>query len=183
MATIPSLTSTQLQAAVTGINMLSASSSPPPQPVAGMVYFHTLLNQMMIYTGQAWVPMTSKVVYNLFIDDIRNPDAVQLSPSWLGMDVEIVRTVEHAYEIIRNRGLPERISFDHDLGEGQPPATHIMWHIINGHLDEKWDCSKMKEVMVHSVNTPGADNLLKLWRGFCNEFDIVMDTSWKPALK
>lgn len=159
------------------------TSQLPVNPAVGSVVYDNSKSCMMVYTGSAWTPMTGSQPWNLFIDDIRKTKDVDLSPMWLGMDIRWAKTCEEAIHYIETHGLPERISFDHDLGPDTPPATHIMWHIINGHLDEKWDCSTMKEVMVHSVNTPGADNLLKLWRGFCTEFDLVMDTGWKPALK
>jgi hypothetical protein len=166
------------------VSMAQAGPTPPANPITGMIYFNTGTNALMMYNGLGWVHVTSaSEPYNLFIDDVRNTMDVDLSPMWLGMDVRTAHTYEMAIEIIEKLGLPERISFDHDLGEGQPPATHIMWHIINGHLDGKWDCTYMKEVQVHSANPVGARNLLLLWRGFCQEHDIVMDIVSKPCLK
>lgn len=168
---------------IPSINMAQAGPTPPQNPAAGTVFFDTNKACMMMYTGAAWVEVKGGSPWNLLIDDIRDTMDVALSPMWLGMDIRVARTCDDAIRFIETHGLPERISFDHDLGPDTPPATHIMWHLINGHLDEKWDCGTIKEVQVHSVNTPGAENLLKLWRGFCNEFDLVMDTGWKPALK
>jgi hypothetical protein len=64
------------------------------------------------------------------------------------------------------------ISFDHDLGKGQPPATAFAWWLINGHLDELWDCKTIRQVQVHSANPEGGRNIYLLWEGFCREHDI-----------
>lgn len=181
MATLPSALQLTLPQGITIVH--SNNGQLPLNPVTGTVCYDQGKNCMMIWTGTAWTQMTGTPPWNLFIDDIRDTHDVDLSPMWLGMDIRKAKTCEEAIFFLENYGLPERISFDHDLGPDTDHATKIMWHIINGHLDEKWDCNTMKEVMVHSVNTPGAENLLKLWRGFCDEFSIVMDTGWKPALK
>jgi hypothetical protein len=53
--------------------------------------------------------------YHLFLDDERDPP--RDDHTW-----EVVRTFEAATSLISQRGLPDFISFDHDLGEN-PDGT------------------------------------------------------------
>jgi hypothetical protein len=125
-------------------------------------------------------PVKDIATWCLFIDDLRHKSSVD----WDGAAVISAKTVEESIELIEShRQLPLHISFDHDLGEGQPPATAIMWHLINGHLDGKWDCNNIRSVQVHSANPVGADNLVKLWQCFCTEHGIVMDITRKEAIE
>jgi hypothetical protein len=105
----------------------------------------------------------------LFLDDERMPgDAAFVVPT----AVYVARTVERAQSYVKDMGLPMAISFDHDLGEGQPPATAFAWWLINGHLDGLWDCKTIGQVQVHSANPEGGRNIFLLWEGFCREHGI-----------
>ena len=68
-------------------------------------------------------------------------------------------------------GLPILISFDHDLG-GDDTGFKFMWWLINGHLDEKWDLSKVELIQVHTANPVGAEKLTKLWESFCKSHGL-----------
>jgi hypothetical protein len=60
--------------------------------------------------------------YNLFLDDQRNPEDAYLADSHMYLlqashatKWEVVRTYEEFVECINRRGIPDRVSFDHDL--------------------------------------------------------------------
>jgi hypothetical protein len=105
----------------------------------------------------------------LFLDDIRPaPDS-----SWA-----VVRSYETFCDYIRENGVPDFISFDHDLAD-----EHYPWNdpgFAEGKLDyanyrEKtgYDCVKwlldngykLKEWRVHSMNAVGATNIRNLILG------------------
>lgn len=63
-------------------------------------------------------------MYNLFLDDNRNPEDVvsymhsrigQLNPLYMAEGWLIAKNFDEFIKIIENNGLPEKISFDHDL--------------------------------------------------------------------
>ena len=59
--------------------------------------------------------------YNLFLDDVRNPkDCCQYMPDakfYFNSEFVIVRNYDEFVNFIRKNGLPNIISFDHDLAD------------------------------------------------------------------
>jgi len=89
--------------------------------------------------------------YKLFLDDLRKaPD-----DSWV-----VVRSVKDFIKVIEERGMPDVISFDHDLG------TESYEVLASTGMDAaKWLVEKElipKKVMVHSANNVGAENIRRL---------------------
>lgn len=140
----------------------------PVDPQEGDIVFFQQHQEFFVYKDDCWQVSKEMPVmpWGLFLDDERMPVDV----SW--SSCEIARTVDEAIKLIDEKGLPQSISFDHDLGKDQPVATVFMWHLINGHLDEKWDCSKIKLVQIHSANPEGVKNLIGLWEGFIQDQGI-----------
>lgn len=104
--------------------------------------------------------------WRLFLDDEREP-------TWdLGADVLIARDCAEAILLVEQFGLPELISFDHDLGsspEGvKPPAMKFLHWLIDGHLDGRFDLQQLKRIIVHSRNPEGAKNIAGLWNSFAS---------------
>jgi hypothetical protein len=64
---------------------------------------------------------------------------------------------------VEDHGLPNVISFDHDLGENEPNAMKFMLWLIDQHLDEKLDLNNVEKVFIHSANPVGVRNLQGLW--------------------
>ncbi len=63
--------------------------------------------------------------YNLFLDDIRDPDNIYPSEKW-----ELARDFKQFKLKIEIDGIPDCISFDNDLGEGIPEGYDILnWMI------------------------------------------------------
>lgn len=120
--------------------------------------------------------MTTKT-WRLFLDDERFPT------SDLGNPV-IARDCAEAIELVNEFGIPELISFDHDLGfehgNVKPSAMSFLHWLIDQHLDGKLDCSRIKRVIVHSANPPGAANIASLWNSFAKATDISVKAELRP---
>lgn len=85
--------------------------------------------------------------YKMFLDDERHP---------IIDDYIIVRSFEEATKHIAINGLPEFITFDHDLGIGKNGFDVAKW-IIDYCLDN--GIYKLPEWHVHSQNPVGAKNI------------------------
>ena len=90
----------------------------------------------------------------LYLDDVRNPK----TKGWT-----IVRNYEEFVKHIEENGLPEEISFDHDLGED----------IKTGYDCAKWLCNycwtngiPIPTYNVHSANPVGRDNIIGILKSF-----------------
>lgn len=99
------------------------------------------------------------MTWTLFLDDER-------APTWDLYPCEIARDCAEAIELIQDLGLPNIISFDHDLGKDVPSAMTLMRHLVDGHLDGLFDCNLIERIVIHSANPVGAKNLAGLWDGF-----------------
>lgn len=134
-------------------------------------------------------------MYKLYLDDIRRP-LDSLKKSGLSVYLEewlVVRNYAQFVAAIGDFGLPEIVSFDHDLGR-----EHIDFYFGNGghenppdpqsaEFEEKtgYDCAKflidycldnnvdIPDFLVHSANPVGAENIRALlanyrkWRSEC----------------
>jgi len=87
----------------------------------------------------------------LFVDDIREaPDS-----SWV-----IVRTAKEAMDLLES-GKIEVLSLDHDLGEDLTGYDIINWlerKVYNNEVESP------KEILVHSANPVGVDNIKRAIR-------------------
>lgn len=112
----------------------------------------------------------------LFLDDIRNP------PEHLSKIFDIVRSYDEFVDYIETYGVPEVISFDHDLhpehtsffyergGFKNPPdPKNELFRIKTGYDCAKWLINycdennfKLKIVVIHSRNPIGSSNLYQL---------------------
>lgn len=117
--------------------------------------------------------------YNLFLDDVRDPNKfLQSIKTWV-----IARDYNQFVNIITERGLPEFISFDHDLAFEHYPFNdpnqdgktisynvytektgyHCAQWLINYCLDK---AQKLPPFQVHSMNPVGRENIKQLLHGF-----------------
>lgn len=105
---------------------------------------------------------------NLFLDDIRNPiDALAfiggrgIDPAIYDNEWIVVRNYLAFVSWITKNGLPELISFDHDLGESdEPTGMDCAKWLVNYCLDN--NC-KLPRWAVHSANSAGYDNIKGLF--------------------
>lgn len=78
---------------------------------------------------------------------------------------DIVRNYKQFINYIEKQGMPNIISFDHDLGEaksGMDCAHYIIDQCIDHDLN-------MPDVLVHSMNPVGKENIMRLVNNF-NDF-------------
>lgn len=88
----------------------------------------------------------------LWIDDqLDEPDMVfrHVPIGFVG-----AKSSEEAIRLTKQYGVPEYISFDHDLGEYDNSITYIKW-LIENYYD-----SEAPEYSVHSVNPIGKANII-----------------------
>lgn len=98
--------------------------------------------------------------YNLYLDDERYPKLIDVK--WT-----IVRSFDEFTSIILYQGLPRSISFDHDLGEGQPTGYDcVKWMVYNMQYD-----LRNIDINVHSANPVGRDNILGLINSWNKHLD------------
>ena len=97
-------------------------------------------------------------MYNLYIDDLRNPPADR---DWV-----VCRSSQEALDLIMEIGMPSFISFDHDLG-GEDTTMIFLRRLVN----EVWDGQTViPDYQIHSANPVGVENI----RSFMQ--------SWKRSL-
>jgi hypothetical protein len=121
--------------------------------------------------------------YNLFLDDVRMPketfdytfQQIYLDEEWI-----IVRNYDEFVKIIEEKGLPEIISFDHDLAdahyEHQERLDNNAYDIMEektGYHCAKWliiYCINKKElpatILIHSMNPAGSLNIKSLFKSY-----------------
>lgn len=116
--------------------------------------------------------------YNLFLDDYRIPrDCFEYmhSPIYISVDWIVVRNYYAFITLIENKGIPEIISFDHDLADvhykkqefnyddetQEKTGFHCAKWLINYCIDNKKELPA--EVLIHSMNPAGSANIKSLF--------------------
>lgn len=92
----------------------------------------------------------------LYIDDLRVPP----DNTWT-----VTRTYQSTIDFFEIYGLPETVSFDHDLGEEKSGYDIAKW-IVDAVLDNKVDFPDNFEFKIHSANPVGAKNIRNLLNNF-----------------
>lgn len=118
----------------------------------------------------------------LYLDDIRTPK----TDCW-----EIVRTYDEFVKYIETNGVPDVISFDHDLAkehtkyyfengghENPPNPLNQQFNEKTGYDAAKWLCEycwtnglPLPEWNVHSANPVGSDNIKFLLNNFQKKYN------------
>lgn len=117
----------------------------------------------------------SDMSYNLFLDDERKPSDVR----WLilpKVEWVIARNYNEFTKILEEKGIPEIVSFDHDLAdEHYNPET---WRQQDPQYKEKtgYECAKFfkayceklqqwpNEIFIHTMNPVGRENITNLFK-------------------
>lgn len=86
-------------------------------------------------------------MYKLFIDDERDP----VRDDWV-----IARSSAEAIKIIEERGCPQEIAFDHDLGQNDTVTRNFLRWFEDALLDGKIRMPELFTFSVHSQNPIGA---------------------------
>jgi hypothetical protein len=101
--------------------------------------------------------------YQMFIDDERFPPA---RGDWV-----IVRSSEEAINTVLFAGVPDFISFDHDLGGNDTSMCFIHW-LIDAHLSGEIP-TFINGFDVHSQNPVGARNIRGLLLGYMDSIGLL----------
>lgn len=123
--------------------------------------------------------------YNLFLDDVRMPkDAFGYMhlPIYISVDWIVVRNYYAFITLIENKGIPEIISFDHDLADEhydyqEQFNNNDIYDIVEektGYHCAKWlidycmDNEKElpAEIIIHSMNPAGSMNIKSLFNTY-----------------
>jgi len=93
----------------------------------------------------------------LFIDDLRDTPGGQ----WM-----VARSSSEAIALLKERGCPARVSFDHDLG-GDDTAIVVARWMVETDLDSSGRfIPDQFEFLVHSANPVGAANIRGLLESY-----------------
>jgi hypothetical protein len=110
-------------------------------------------------------------MYNLFLDDERFPKDV----TWIKLpDVQwnIVRSYKEFVKTIINLGIPNIVSFDHDLADEHYPTPNVELCVYDSYREKTgyhaadWlanrcylDNRKFPEYYIHTMNPVGYENI------------------------
>jgi hypothetical protein len=107
--------------------------------------------------------------YDLFIDDEREPPED-------GRQWKVVRSSSEAILLFHNMGVPELISFDHDLGGDDTSQRYVDWIIglcldlIDIGVDPKF-IKFPRNYVIHSQNPVGAKAIDQKMKSFIRFLD------------
>lgn len=127
--------------------------------------------------------------YNIFLDDVRSPNNV----TWVNLPLYewiVVRNYDQFVNIIKQNGVPNFVSFDHDLADEHyrpsmyNPDGHYSNYYTDGTFKEKtgYDCAKylieycidnnlkLPNYLVHSMNPIGKYNIISILENFRNNY-------------
>jgi len=110
------------------------------------------LNFCIYHTDGSRLTIVKKK-YTLFLDDCR---------SSYGISVDVIN-FEQFKKTIEEKGLPDAVSFDHDLGENEPDGTTCARWLCNYCLVNKLTLPKWS---IHSGNPVGAANIRSILESF-----------------
>lgn len=135
-----------------------------------MMIWMSIVKKTKNYLGNRIGGIKHKEKYKLFLDDERNPK----SSDWV-----IICSCCEAIQYIINNGIPDIMSLDHDLGQDLTGYDFVKKLCI---MTMDGDCSlnNCREIIIHSHNTIGAENMNNYLINFFNEFNIQTKVIRKP---
>jgi hypothetical protein len=95
--------------------------------------------------------------YQIFLDDLRMP--TDIYPNTKNEDWVIVRNLTDFKKIIEDRGIPDFIAFDNDLGDSMEEGKHAAKWLT---YDMGFDISNM-DFKVHSANASNPRKDIESW--------------------
>ena len=114
--------------------------------------------------------------WTLFLDDIRNPQDV-LYPYVVNTDFTIARSFDEAVQFVIAKGVPNFISFDHDLadehyetGTGEKTGHSFAKWFADFVIDNNLKLPLDFKYYVHSWNPVGAENIRKYMVSFLDYY-------------
>jgi hypothetical protein len=126
------------------------------------------------------------MAYNLFLDDFRMPkDAFEYTKLQIYLSVEwiVVRNYYAFITIIQNKGIPDALSFDHDLADehyvqqkvydqySEKTGYHCAEWLIYYCIDNKKELPAT--ILIHSMNPAGSLNIKSLFDSYYKSLKIT----------
>ena len=134
--------------------------------------------------------------YKLFLDDFRTPtDCLSYMHNEMGSENtvylekwNVCKDYEEFVDAIKSKGLPEMVSFDHDLSREHYNMHEIIdfswnaYYVTKNRTMTGYDCAKflidycqlhqvaLPKYLVHSMNPIGTRNILELLMSFGENF-------------
>ena len=131
-------------------------------------------------------------MYNLFLDDFRNVEDAHMYfpiPEYATKEWVVVRNYDEFVKHIEENGLPEMVSFDHDLADvhydvqdhldqdyydlcsvqDEKTGYHCAQWMINYCIDH--DEKLPSNILIHSMNGVGARNIQSLFTTYRKVYD------------
>jgi hypothetical protein len=122
--------------------------------------------------------------YNLFLDDFREPEDVfgYTNNQLYLIGWVIVRNYDEFVKTIIEKGIPDMISFDHDLADEhyESHQEYDQYTEKTGYHCAKWliyyciDNNKKlpTEILIHSMNTVGSLNIKSLFESYWKSLNL-----------
>jgi hypothetical protein len=126
------------------------------------------------------------MAYNLFLDDYRQPSRCSYVKKenqkyYFEYLWEVVKNYKEFVSIIEEKGLPDMVSFDHDLADvhydNKSRKEHFKYYPETGLDCMKWMINYILEnnlpppkVLIHSMNPAGAENMKQLFNNFLKHY-------------
>ena len=114
--------------------------------------------------------------YNLFLDDIRIPNDIlyyKINPFYKKRKWVIVKSYDEFVNYINKYGLPNLISYDHDLADIQYVANYDEYIEKTRYDALKWVCNycldnklKIPIMVFHTANIIGEKNMKTYYNNF-----------------
>ncbi len=119
--------------------------------------------------------------YNLYLDDYRNPidsSYYRSEPDYAKLDWVVVRSYDEFIKKVEELGIPEVVSFDHDLADAhykkqkfnyddesqEKTGYHCAKWLIYYCIDNKKELPA--RILVHSMNPAGTQNIWSLFNSY-----------------
>jgi hypothetical protein len=125
--------------------------------------------------------------YNLYLDDFRDPrdSAFYLkNPIYETLQWVVVRDYDAFVKCVEENGIPEVMSFDHDLAsihyQHQSDIDYDIFSEKTGYECAKWfinyiidnDLELPKTILIHSMNPVGSANIKSLFDSYIKSLNI-----------
>lgn len=101
------------------------------------------------------------MTWKLFLDDVRDP----VGDGWT-----VTRSANQALDLIERFGMPNYISFDHDLGDDYWTGYQFAKQLGDMIMDGTISIPDGFDYYVHSSNPPGAANIRGYMAALLKEF-------------
>ena len=112
--------------------------------------------------------------FNLFLDDLRTPNDVynyMHLPMYIDDDWLCVHNTKEFIDAVNTHGIPDRISFDHDLGllydDGAKTARAFIDYCMAN------DLSLTSDIYIHTQNPVGRERIESLFKSYFKVLSLI----------